>query len=99
MDCIVHGVAKSQTQLSNFHSLTLSASGKESACQCRRRKKHEFDTWVRKILWRRKWQPTPVFLPGELHGQRSLVSYSSLGLKELDTTEPALTHTYTHTHA
>ena len=36
-------------------------SGKESACQCRR---HGFDPWVRKILWRRKWQPTPVFLPG-----------------------------------
>ena len=36
-------------------------SGKESACQCRR---HGFDPWVGKILWRRKWQPTPVFLPG-----------------------------------
>ena len=37
-------------------------SGKESACQCRR---HRFRPWVRKILWRRAWQPTPVFLPGE----------------------------------
>ena len=35
-----------------------------------------FDSWVRKIPWRRKWQPTPVFLPGESHGQRSLVGYS-----------------------
>ena len=35
-----------------------------------------FDPWVRKIPWRRKWQPTPVFLPGESHGQRSLVGYS-----------------------
>ena len=36
----------------------------------------EFDPWVRKILWRRKWQPTPVFLPGESHGLRSLAGYS-----------------------
>ena len=42
-------------------------------CQCRR---PGFDPWVQKILWRRKWQPTPVFLPGESHGQRSLVGYS-----------------------
>ena len=38
-------------------------------------------------LWRRKWQPTPVFLPGESHGQRSLVCYSPRGCKELDMTE------------
>ena len=42
-----------------------------------------FDPWVRKILWRRKWQPTPVFLPGKSHGQRSLADYrgSPLGCK------------------
>ena len=56
-------------------------SGKESACQCRRR---VFDPWIGKIPWRRKWQPTPVFLPGASHGQRSLVSYSPLGHKEID---------------
>ena len=39
-------------------------------------KRHGFDPWVRKIPWRREWQPTPVFLPGESHGQRSLVGYS-----------------------
>ena len=38
-------------------------------------------------LWRRKWQPTPVFLAGEFHGQRSLVGYGPWGHKELDTTE------------
>ena len=48
------------------------ASGKELVCQCRR---HGFDSWVRKIPWRRAWQPTPVFLPGESHGQRSLAVY------------------------
>ena len=53
-------------------------SGKESLWQCRR---HGFNPWVRKIPWRRKWQPTPVFLPGESHGQRSLVGYSSWGCR------------------
>ena len=52
------------------------SSGKEPTCQCRQRKSHEFDPWVGKIPWRRVWQPTPVFLPGESHGQRSLVGYS-----------------------
>ena len=45
------------------------------------------DPWVGKIPWRRKWQPTPVFLPGEFHGQRNLTGYSLWGHKELDTTE------------
>ena len=48
-------------------------SGKEPACQCRR---HGFDPWFQKIPCRRAWQPTPVFLPGESHGQRSLEGYS-----------------------
>ena len=50
-------------------------SGKESIRQCRRL---WFNPWVGKILWSRKWQPTPVFLPGKSHGQRSLVSCSSV---------------------
>ena len=60
------------------------SAGKEPTCQCRR---HKFDPWVGKILWRRKWQPTPVFLSGKFHGQRSLVSYSPWDRKESDTTE------------
>ena len=52
--------------------------------QCRR---PGFDSWVRKIPWRRIWQPTPVFLPEESHGQRSLAGYSPRGRKESDTTE------------
>ena len=44
-------------------------SGKESICQCRRHRRRGFYPWVRKILWSRKWQPTPVFLPGKFHGQ------------------------------
>ena len=46
-----------------------------------------FDPWVGKIPWRRKWQSTPVLLPGKSHGERSLVGYSPWGRKELDTTE------------
>ena len=62
-------------------------SGKEPAFQCRRHKRYVFNPWVGKILWHRKWQPTPVFLPGESHGQRHLVGYSPWGYKELDITE------------
>ena len=61
-------------------------SGKELTCQCRRHKRCGFDPWVRKIPWRRAWQPTPV-LPGESYGQRSLAGYSPQSRKELDTTE------------
>ena len=60
-------------------------SGKESACQCRR---FRFNPWVGKIPWRRKWQPTPVLLPGEFQGQRNLVGYSLQGCKELDNPHP-----------
>ena len=62
-------------------------SGKEPTCQCRRLKRYGSDPWVRKIPWRRKWQPTPVFLPGKFRGQRSLVGYSPWGRKEQDTTK------------
>ena len=54
-------------------------SGKESTCQCRRCQKRQFNPWVRKILWRRAWPLTPVFLPGESHGQRSQAGYSPQG--------------------
>ena len=50
-------------------------------------KRHRFHPWVGKIPWRREWLPTPVFLPGESHGQRSLAGYSPWGRRELDTTE------------
>ena len=46
--------------------------------------------------WRRKWQPTPVFLPGESYGQRSPAGYSPWGHKESDTTD-GLTHTHVYT--
>ena len=55
------------------------ASGKEAAFQCRGHKRPGLSPWAGKIPWRRAWQPTPVFLPGESHGQRSLVGYSPWG--------------------
>ena len=62
-------------------------SGKESTCLPRRCRRRGFSPQVGKIPWRRKWQPTPVFLPGGFYGQRSLVGYSPRGRKESDTTE------------
>ena len=62
------------------------ASGKEYTCQCRG-KRRGFHPWVRKIPWRRARQPTPVFLPGESHGQGSLAGYSPQGHTESDVTE------------
>ena len=53
---------------------------KQSTYQCK------FDPWGRKIPWRRKWQPTPVFLPGKSHGRRSLEGCSPWGCKKLDIT-------------
>ena len=103
---ILHGVSKSQTQLSDFpftfrfHALETEMathcsvlapmisglrrwlSGKESAYPCRRL---GFNPWVGKIPWRRNWQPTPVFLIGKSHGQRSLDAHGVE--KESDMTE------------
>ena len=60
-----------------------------NAGRCRRR---WFNPWVRKIPWKRKWQPTPVFLLSKSHVQRNLAGYSPQSLKELDTIERLSTH-------
>ena len=60
--------------------------GKESTCKAGAAA-DRFDPWVGKVPKRREWLPTPVFLPGEFHGQRSLVGYSPWGCKESDTAE------------
>ena len=62
-------------------------SSKEAPCRCGRHKRCAFDPWIGKTRWRRAWQPTPVFLPGECRGQRSLVGIGPRGRKELDTAE------------
>ena len=66
------------------HILTAGSEVKASACNVGRL---GFDPWVGKIPWIRKWQPTPVLLPGESHGRRSLVGYSPRSCKELTVTE------------
>ena len=83
MDCSTPGFPV----LHYFSELPRWHSGKESTCQCRRCKRHGFNPWVRKMPWSRKRQPTPVFLPGKSHGQRSLADCSPWGHKELDMTE------------
>ena len=82
------------------HSLTLESAVKNLPTICRRHRSPRFNPWVRKILWRRKWQPTPVFLPGKSHGQWNLAGYSPKGCKESNMTDHmyAYTHTHTHTH-
>ena len=68
------------------------ARGKESACHCQGHRRGGFHPRVGKIPWRGKWQPSPVFLPGGSHGQRSLARLQSLG-SESDTTWQLRTHT------
>ena len=70
--------------------------GSDGKSFCLRSGRPRFDPWVEKILWRREWQSTPVFLPIESHGRGSLVGYSPGNHKESDTTE-RLTHTHTYT--
>ena len=79
---------KIRVQISSFFRASQVAPVvKEPACQCRRHKRCGFDPWVRKIPWRKKWHPTPVFLPGKSHWQRSLAGWSPWGCRGSDTTE------------
>ena len=73
------------------HQFPGGASGKESAYQCRRLQRQAFSLRVRKIPWRRKWQPALVFLPGKFHGQRAWRA-AVPGVTESDVTE----HIYIH---
>ena len=82
---------------SHYKGFPGGVTGKESTCQCRRCKRHGFDSWIRNIPWHRKWQPK-VYLPGKSLGQRSLEGYRPWGCKNLDMTEYTHTHTHTHTH-
>ena len=82
----VHVVTKSWTQLGDLTSTNKALglprwiNGKESICQCQRGR---LSPWVQKFPWRRKWQPTPVFLPGKSPGQRRLAGYSSWAYKRV----------------
>ena len=70
--------------LSSLEGFPSGAGGEGPTCQHRRLKRCGFDPWVRKLSWRREWHPTPVFLPGKSHGQRSLAGYHPWSHKELD---------------
>ena len=84
-ECVTRNIAVAFWEEIQIAHLGLSwrLNSKESSCQYG---KCGFDPWVGKIPWRRKQQPTPVFLPGESHGQRSLMDYSPWGCKESDMT-------------
>ena len=93
-DCIKNfskSISKELTKFNHeqqiYSELLMWLSHKEFTCQCRRCRRWGCDPWVRKNPWRRKWQPTPVSLPGKSHGQRSLVGYSPWSHKEPDLTE------------
>ncbi|CAN0297235.1 unnamed protein product [Rangifer tarandus platyrhynchus] len=82
--CFFYQVIYSVSQRKGFPG---GNSGKEYTCLGRRLKRCGFNPWVGKIPWRRAWQPTPVFLPGESHGRRSLVGHDLSGHKESGMTE------------
>ena len=89
-------VFKNNFDRNMIERLPCGSAGKESACKAGDLGfSPEFNPWVGKIPWRREWLATPVFLPGEFHGERRLVGYSPWGHKELDTTKwltPADSH-------
>ena len=96
----VHGFAKSRTRLGDWISTKIcylgvsgGSDGKVSACNA---EDPRFHPWIGKIPWRWAWQLTPTFLPGESHGQRSLVGYSPQGPKESNIAEHviSLSHMY-----
>ena len=82
------------------HWLPWWLSGKEPSCQLKSRRRHRFDSRVGKIPWRRVWQPTPVFLPGKSHRQRSLAGYCPWAHSQTRLSGSAHTYTrnYIHTH-
>ena len=108
MDCTVHGILQARilewvaipfSRGSSYRGIELGSPGMQVDSLPADLPGKPITMWTLGKLFnvtRRKWQPTPVFLPGESHGQRSLVGSSPWGRKELDTTE-RLTHTHTHT--
>ena len=73
-------------------------NGKESVCQCKRCRRHGFSPRDRKILWRRKWHPSPVFLPGKIPWTEEPDSFQSMGSPRVRHNEPLSVHAHTHTH-
>ena len=82
-----YGYRLPQNQEERLWAFQVALVVKNPPANAGRCKRCGFDPWVEKIPWKRAWQPTPVFLPGESHGQISLAGYSPWGHKESDTTE------------
>ena len=84
----------------NHHDLKFSRwlSNEVHMCQCRRLSRGGFNPCVRKIPWNRKWYPAPVFLPGNSHGQRSLVGWLRSTGSQRVRCDWAHTHIHTHMH-
>ena len=87
MHCLVHASSTSGCAFMYLQCCIEDFPGAQMVKRLPAMQRPGFNPWVGKISWRRKWQPTPVFLPGKSHGWRSLVGYSPWGRKELDTTE------------
>ena len=98
----VHGVAKSQTQLSNWSELNWYVLGLLRWLRqwriCPQSRRLGFDPWVWKIPWRREWQPTAVFFPGVIHGPRNLTGYRPCGCR-VGCDWTTNTNTQTHTQS
>ena len=84
----IYNYTHTHTGLPRLHN------GKESTCQCRRRKRPKFDPWVRKIPWNRKWQPSLVFLPRKFHGQSQWAIVQGVTKSRTWLSNLAHTHTY-----
>ena len=95
MSCPVQNISVTKYNLNFFawHGSCCIFSGSDGRV-CRRCWRPALDPWVRNIPWRRKWQPTPVFLPGKSHEWRSLAGYRPWGRKESDTTEQLHFHVH-----
>jgi len=92
--CLLHSIYKQLIYIYKTHFSTCTyvkmgfpGGSVVKNLQCRNHRRLMFHPWVRKIPWRRAWQPTPVYLPGESHGQRSLAGYSKWGHEKSDTTK------------
>ena len=92
--CTMLNIMNYYSYLRGFSS---GVTGKEPTYQCRRHKKGRFHPWVGKVPWRRKWQPGPVFLPGESLDQRNLVGLQSMGSHRVRHNKQLSMHTCTPT--
>ena len=98
-DCILdHEVSLNKFQKADTLQVMGFPGGSDGKSICPQCGRPGFDPWVRKMPWKKKWQPTPVLLPGKFHGWRNFVGYSPWGCKESDTKPSDFTFTF-HFHS